>query len=233
MINFQYFSSILLLNKRFLIPAAYSCSSGGMLPNGYQRKARPLTSFRRRLELPCVCVGVGACGGGSVGGSQGTGARYKSADPDWRCREAAAGGCGDNSHKMGNWIINHGLTSFILVSLLVVRFVEKSLVKSLHEREFTRRVWAPRSCLKQFEWNLETNPIINIYWPICGGNVLQVVWMGINIFLFVWFYLFYDLGPQFFYTRHLLGVSEGVRRDLGKSLRMYFIENVHEMYCPS
>uniref|UniRef100_A0A8C4GMG2 NADPH oxidase 1 n=1 Tax=Dicentrarchus labrax TaxID=13489 RepID=A0A8C4GMG2_DICLA len=47
---------------------------------------------------------------------------------------------------MGNWIINHGLTSFILV-----------------------------------------------------------VWMGINIFLFVWFYFFYDLGDQFFYTRHLLG----------------------------
>uniref|UniRef100_A0A672YIU3 FAD-binding FR-type domain-containing protein n=1 Tax=Sphaeramia orbicularis TaxID=375764 RepID=A0A672YIU3_9TELE len=47
---------------------------------------------------------------------------------------------------MGNWIINHGLTSFILV-----------------------------------------------------------VWMGINIFLFVWFYFFYDLGDQFFYTRHILG----------------------------
>ncbi|KAG8003912.1 Cytochrome b-245 heavy chain [Nibea albiflora] len=47
---------------------------------------------------------------------------------------------------MGNWIINNGLTSFILV-----------------------------------------------------------VWMAINIFLFVWFYFFYDLGDQFFYTRHLLG----------------------------
>ncbi|XP_036933136.1 NADPH oxidase 1 [Acanthopagrus latus] len=47
---------------------------------------------------------------------------------------------------MGNWIINNGLTAFILV-----------------------------------------------------------VWMGINTFLFVWFYLFYDLGPRFFYTRHLLG----------------------------
>ncbi|XP_076595193.1 NADPH oxidase 1 [Chaetodon auriga] len=47
---------------------------------------------------------------------------------------------------MGNWIINHGLTSFILV-----------------------------------------------------------VWMGINIFLFVWFYLLYDLEDRFFYTRHLLG----------------------------
>lgn len=31
------------------------------------------------------------------------------------------------------------------------------------------------------------------------------VWMAINIFLFVYFYFFYDLGPQFFYTRHLLG----------------------------
>uniref|UniRef100_A0A673M956 Cytochrome b-245 heavy chain-like n=1 Tax=Sinocyclocheilus rhinocerous TaxID=307959 RepID=A0A673M956_9TELE len=29
--------------------------------------------------------------------------------------------------------------------------------------------------------------------------------MGINIFLFVYYYLFYDLGPQFEYTRELLG----------------------------
>lgn len=29
--------------------------------------------------------------------------------------------------------------------------------------------------------------------------------MGINIFLFVWFYLHYDLEDDFFYTRHLLG----------------------------
>ncbi|XP_014055329.1 NADPH oxidase 1 [Salmo salar] len=50
------------------------------------------------------------------------------------------------SFKMGNWIINHGLTYFILV-----------------------------------------------------------VWMAINIFLFVWFYFLYDLGDRFFYTRHLLG----------------------------
>uniref|UniRef100_A0A8C7F792 NADPH oxidase 1 n=1 Tax=Oncorhynchus kisutch TaxID=8019 RepID=A0A8C7F792_ONCKI len=34
---------------------------------------------------------------------------------------------------------------------------------------------------------------------------LQVVWMAINIFLFLWFYFFYDLGDQFFYTRHILG----------------------------
>uniref|UniRef100_A0A673MES4 Cytochrome b-245 heavy chain-like n=1 Tax=Sinocyclocheilus rhinocerous TaxID=307959 RepID=A0A673MES4_9TELE len=34
---------------------------------------------------------------------------------------------------------------------------------------------------------------------------ILVVWMGINIFLFVYYYLFYDLGPQFEYTRELLG----------------------------
>ncbi|XP_041846751.1 NADPH oxidase 1 [Melanotaenia boesemani] len=44
-------------------------------------------------------------------------------------------------------------------------------------------------------------------WIVNNGftAVMLVVWMGINIFLFVWFYLFYDHGPQFFYTRHLLG----------------------------
>ncbi|TRY56898.1 hypothetical protein DNTS_031024 [Danionella cerebrum] len=47
---------------------------------------------------------------------------------------------------MGNWIINHGLSAFIVV-----------------------------------------------------------VWMGINIFLFVYFYLFYDQGERFEYTRELLG----------------------------
>uniref|UniRef100_A0A8D3DLG4 NADPH oxidase 1 n=1 Tax=Scophthalmus maximus TaxID=52904 RepID=A0A8D3DLG4_SCOMX len=44
-------------------------------------------------------------------------------------------------------------------------------------------------------------------WVINNGlsSFILVVWMAINIFLFVWFYLFYDLGDQFFYTRHLLG----------------------------
>lgn len=37
--------------------------------------------------------------------------------------------------------------------------------------------------------------------------------MGINIFLFVWYYLFYDLRDEFFYTRHLLGVSKLNRFD--------------------
>ncbi|XP_051981056.1 cytochrome b-245 heavy chain-like [Xyrauchen texanus] len=36
---------------------------------------------------------------------------------------------------------------------------------------------------------------------------IVVVWMGINIFLFVRFYMFYDLGPQFEYTRELLGAA--------------------------
>ncbi|KAM7000247.1 NADPH oxidase 1 [Tautogolabrus adspersus] len=44
-------------------------------------------------------------------------------------------------------------------------------------------------------------------WIINNGLTafILVVWMSINIFLFVWFYFFYDLGDQFFYTRHLLG----------------------------
>ncbi|KAA0709513.1 Cytochrome b-245 heavy chain [Triplophysa tibetana] len=49
---------------------------------------------------------------------------------------------------MGNWIINHGLSAFIVVA-----------------------------------------------------------WMGINIFLFVYYYMFYDVGPQFEYTRELLGAA--------------------------
>ncbi|XP_042274029.1 NADPH oxidase 1 [Thunnus maccoyii] len=44
-------------------------------------------------------------------------------------------------------------------------------------------------------------------WIINNGltSFIMVAWMGINIFLFVWFYFFYDLGDEFFYTRHLLG----------------------------
>lgn len=49
--------------------------------------------------------------------------------------------------------------------------------------------------------------LLFLWWNGSKNGGLQVVWMGINIFLFVWFYLFYDLGDQFFYTRHLLGVS--------------------------
>ncbi len=38
--------------------------------------------------------------------------------------------------------------------------------------------------------------------------------MGINIFLFVYYYLFYDQGPQFEYTRELLGVSYDIKNML-------------------
>uniref|UniRef100_A0A674BIG7 NADPH oxidase 1 n=1 Tax=Salmo trutta TaxID=8032 RepID=A0A674BIG7_SALTR len=38
-----------------------------------------------------------------------------------------------------------------------------------------------------------------------NSSCTAVVWMAINIFLFVWFYFLYDLGDRFFYTRHLLG----------------------------
>ncbi|XP_064422719.1 NADPH oxidase 1 [Latimeria chalumnae] len=34
---------------------------------------------------------------------------------------------------------------------------------------------------------------------------IKVAWLGLNIFLFVYFYYFYELGPQFYYTRIILG----------------------------
>lgn len=122
-VNSQFFNSVLLPKKHFLIPATYSGSSSKWnAAMQLQEEISPLSFLvdsisSRLLELPRarVCVCAVTCGGGSVGGSQGAGARDKSADPGGRCREAAAG-CGDKSHKMGNWIINHGLTSFILVS---------------------------------------------------------------------------------------------------------------------
>ncbi|XP_040029411.2 NADPH oxidase 1 [Gasterosteus aculeatus] len=44
-------------------------------------------------------------------------------------------------------------------------------------------------------------------WIINNGLTafILVVWMAINIFLFLWFYFFYDLGDEYIYTRHLLG----------------------------
>ncbi|XP_034545750.1 NADPH oxidase 1 [Notolabrus celidotus] len=44
-------------------------------------------------------------------------------------------------------------------------------------------------------------------WIINNGLTafILIVWMGINTFLFVWYYLLYDLRDQYFYTRHLLG----------------------------
>uniref|UniRef100_A0A8C7DDK6 NADPH oxidase 1 n=1 Tax=Oncorhynchus kisutch TaxID=8019 RepID=A0A8C7DDK6_ONCKI len=51
---------------------------------------------------------------------------------------------------------------------------------------------------------------------------LQVVWMAINIFLFLWFYFFYDLGDQFFYTRHILGCcGRTMRKQLDKNISFH------------
>uniref|UniRef100_A0A8C2RSR1 Uncharacterized protein n=1 Tax=Capra hircus TaxID=9925 RepID=A0A8C2RSR1_CAPHI len=36
---------------------------------------------------------------------------------------------------------------------------------------------------------------------------VQLVWLGMNVFLFVWYYRVYDIPDKFFYTRKLLGVS--------------------------
>ncbi|KAM8910820.1 NADPH oxidase 1 isoform 2-T2 [Spinachia spinachia] len=64
---------------------------------------------------------------------------------------------------MGNWIINHGPTAFILV-----------------------------------------------------------VWMGINIFLFVWYFFVYELPDEFFYTRHLLGCcGRTMRKQLDKNISFH------------
>ncbi|KAF6732443.1 Cytochrome b-245 heavy chain [Oryzias melastigma] len=44
-------------------------------------------------------------------------------------------------------------------------------------------------------------------WIINNGfpAVMVVVWMTLNTFLFVWYYLYYDQDESFYYTRHLLG----------------------------
>lgn len=36
---------------------------------------------------------------------------------------------------------------------------------------------------------------------------LQLVWLGLNVFLFGYYYNYYDTERKFFYTRKLLGVS--------------------------
>lgn len=56
-------------------------------------------------------------------------------------------------------------------------------------------------------------PTLREIYPLKCGNVtqlflfLQLVWLGMNVFLFIRFYRFYDIEPQYHYTRKLLGVS--------------------------
>lgn len=66
-------------------------------------------------------------------------------------------------------------------------------------------------------WSLNSNALlVSIYFASLDWNLLteretcllvsQLVWLGINAFLFVFFYMKY-LGDSWFYTRELLGVS--------------------------
>uniref|UniRef100_A0A3B3YVC2 FAD-binding FR-type domain-containing protein n=1 Tax=Poecilia mexicana TaxID=48701 RepID=A0A3B3YVC2_9TELE len=52
--------------------------------------------------------------------------------------------------------------------------------------------------------------------------IIISVWMGLNIFLFVWFYFVYEHGEEFYYTRHLLGrCSRTMRKQLDKNLTFH------------
>uniref|UniRef100_F6QSF1 NADPH oxidase 2 n=1 Tax=Ornithorhynchus anatinus TaxID=9258 RepID=F6QSF1_ORNAN len=47
----------------------------------------------------------------------------------------------------------------------------------------------------------------------CGSwTVSNLVWLGLNAFLFVWYYRVYDVPPKFFYTRKLLGSALALAR---------------------
>ncbi|XP_015988216.1 cytochrome b-245 heavy chain [Rousettus aegyptiacus] len=51
-------------------------------------------------------------------------------------------------------------------------------------------------------------------WAVNEGLSIFVilVWLGLNVFLFVWYYRVYDLGDKFFYTRKLLGSALALAR---------------------
>ncbi|CAK8682628.1 unnamed protein product [Clavelina lepadiformis] len=42
--------------------------------------------------------------------------------------------------------------------------------------------------------------------------LVLLIWLGLNVFLFVYYYLFYDTRPEFFYTRILLGPALALAR---------------------
>ncbi|XP_003271033.1 cytochrome b-245 heavy chain [Nomascus leucogenys] len=51
-------------------------------------------------------------------------------------------------------------------------------------------------------------------WAVNEGLSIFVilVWLGLNVFLFVWYYRVYDIPPKFFYTRKLLGSALALAR---------------------
>ncbi|XP_036915452.1 cytochrome b-245 heavy chain [Sturnira hondurensis] len=51
-------------------------------------------------------------------------------------------------------------------------------------------------------------------WAVNEGLSIFVilVWLGLNVFLFVWYYQVYDIPPKFFYTRKLLGRALALAR---------------------
>ncbi|MED6264456.1 hypothetical protein CHARACLAT_015161, partial [Characodon lateralis] len=103
---------------------------------------------------------------------------------------------------MGNWFVNNWFSATIIVSphphFLMSDFQLVQRNDESFEFGFTRIFCA---LLTDFFSNMTRRT------PFSNKHVLflQCVWMGINIFLFVWFYFLYVTDEHFFYTRHLLG----------------------------
>lgn len=94
----------------FPAPGGYNLSSALLVKaiSSLQLLFPPVCVRRLWRREVCVCVRGGWTGGGGGGGA------HKKAQTSWRCREAAARR--ETQFNMGNWIINNGLTAFILVS---------------------------------------------------------------------------------------------------------------------
>lgn len=98
--------------------------ASGMLSCSCRRKSclcglprRPDFITSAWVSFVCVIVCARACGGG--GGGVEVWAQVRDIKAQLWTEDAmrtCCCCCRDRSHKMGNWIINHGLSSFILVS---------------------------------------------------------------------------------------------------------------------
>ena len=72
---------------------------------------------------------------------------------------------------------------------------------SLCKQEHNELIDHYLNCVNSDVWSLTTNCKVSCLF------LFQLVWLGLNVFLFWWYYLVYDVPPKFFYTRVLLGVS--------------------------